>query len=644
MSKQNFCLRKAYFNSLVFVLSLSFILLFTYFVMLPSVISSTHAEGDNSEDGVTIVVSPEINAALFSSEKGDYRIVEDIVTVSTDAPNGYTLYVSAGTTEHQTLYLNGDPASEDRINGANGTYESPKSLGDYEWGFAVPGISHFDNVYDTNNPDVASKFAILPTENKIIRDCATSAQEDATEIYYGFRLGGIIEPGAYKTEITYTATPAVAPLKAKAILGDDNNLNFLYDRKTYAAGETYEDNLGETTITNVYSVPLGGISTTSTWPWTKQKDSIFTANFDDSFINARPTSMAKWFRDLDQLGAITNHRNLNTSMVQTMYQAFVYTGRNVASFDFDLSGWNTSNVVNMSFVFSGAGEYSTTFSLNIDGWDTSSATSFYAMFYRAGFSATSWNIGDLSGWNTGNVTDFYSMFNRAGNSASAFDIGNLDDWNTDSAVNMSAMFGQAGSSATVWNIGDLSGWNTSNVTNLSWIFNQAGRDAEVWNIGDISGWNTGNVTDMSYMFPSSGKSAASWNVGDLGGWDTSKVTNMRSMFEWAGENATSWNAGDLSGWSTGNVTDMGYMFREAGYSDAAWSVGDLSGWSTGNVTDMEKMFHKSGYAADTWDVGNLNYVDEENQGWNIDNVTNHEDFVDWTQANIDFSKLPWQSN
>ena len=578
MLKQKFCLVKASKNNALFGLSCALIILFGFAIILPTVPEKTHAEGDSPNEGIIITISPEINASLISSENGDYKIIKDTVTVGTDALNGYTLYISTDTAEHQTLYLDGDTSSENKINGTNGTYEEPKTLGNYEWGFAVPGVSHFDDTYSAESPNTESKFAILPLENKIIRDYTTSASEDAAEVYYGFKLGGTIEPGAYETNITYTAIPATQPLTAKAILGDNNNLNFLYDRNVYMVGETYTDNIGETTIANVYdNIPMGGITADDFWPWTEHSDTIFTANFDKSFANARLTSTLRWFRDLKKLSNITNHQNLNTSMVSTMYQMFAYTGNDVAAFNLDLSGWDTSNVVDMSYVFARAGESSETFNLNINGWDTGNVTSFYAMFYRSGFSATNWNIGDLSGWDTSNATSFHGMFNRAGNSATTFDIGNLDDWKTGNVVNMNSMFGQAGASATVWNIGDIGSWDTNNVTDMSWMFNQAGRDAEVWNIGDLGSWNTGAVMDMSYMFPDSGHNAATWDIGDISGWDTSKVTNMCSMFEWAGKNATSWNAGDLS-------------------------------------------------------------------GWNIDSVTNHDRFADWTQTNIDFSKLPWQSD
>ena len=463
MLKQKFCLLKAPKNNALFILSCALIMLFGFVVILPAVPEKTFAEGDDPNEGIVITISPEINASLISSENGDYKIVKDTVTISTDALNGYTLYVSTDTPQHQTLYLNGDTSSENRINGANGTYESPKTLGDYEWGFAVPGVGHFDDAYSAESPNEDSKFAILPTENKIIRDYTTSASEDAAEVYYGFKLGGTIEPGAYETNITYTAIPATQPLTAKAVLGDNGNLNFLYDRKTYTAGETYEDNFGETEISAVYSVPVN--SSSNNKPGWTANGSVKSANFESSFTNFRPTSTSFWFYDDYYLNSITRAMNLNTSSVTDMSFMFQYAGSDAIAFNLDLSSLNTSSVTDMSYMFQSAGRNVTVWNIgDLSGWDTSSVTNMVSMFVEAGYNATAWNIGDLSGWNTGNVINMSSMFSRAGYSATTFNL-DLSGWNTGNVVNMSYMFDQAGYDATTWSIGDISGWDVAKVTN-----------------------------------------------------------------------------------------------------------------------------------------------------------------------------------
>ena len=543
------------FSSILTILPAAIIILFAFAIILPVVPESTHAEGDDPNEGITITISPEINANLISSENGDYKIVKDTVTIGTDALNGYTLYISTDTPNHQTLYLNGDTSNEYRINGTTGTYESPKTLGDYEWGFAVPGVGHFDNSYDVENPNENSKFAILPTENKIISDYTAATSEDATEVYYGFKLGGTIEPGAYETTFIYTAIPATQPLTAKAIFTINGNLDFVYDRNVYTAWSTYTYNVtGETpiqsTIKNIFNVPIRSNVEQPGWEDYSIRSNILSVNFEPSFYNFKPTSLSSWFSGTSYLASLTNPNNLNTSSVTDMG----------------------------------------------------------TMFLDAGFYATTFDIGDLSSWDTSNVTNMRSMFSSAGRRVANFEIKGIGSWDTSKVTHMDRMFNSAGYSSHTWNIGDIGGWDTSSVVSMNHMFYNAGYNADTWNIGNLDNWKTGSVTDMSWMFASAGSNAATtWNIGDIGGWDTGNVTNINAMFNNAGRNADTWNIGNLDDWKTGSVTDMSHAFSYAGYNAATWNIGDI-------------------------------------HAWNVSNVTERTGFVNWSQANIDTSKLPWQSD
>ena len=59
---------------------------------------------------------------------------------------------------------------------------------------------------------------------------------------------------------------------------------------------------------------------------------------------------------------------------------------------------------------------------------------------------------------------------------------------------MNYMFNFAGYSATTWDIGDLSGWNTANVTNMDFMFDGAGDEAARARALNLSGWNVAKVT------------------------------------------------------------------------------------------------------------------------------------------------------
>lgn len=589
------------FHHILVVLPAAIVMLFVAAIILPAVSESTRAEGDVPEEGISIVASSDISVNLLSKDEGYYKIFKDSIKVSTSSENGYTLSIATDSADHQTLYLNGDTTSESKIDGTTGTYEEPKALGDYEWGFAVPGISHFDDTYSATDPSEDSKFAILPLENKIIRDYTEAATDHITDIYYGFKLSGTLEPGEYETSIIYTAVPADQPLVARAILGQNKNLNFVYDRKTYTVGETYTDNLGETKIGTVYSVPTESI-TNSAWAFAGHT----SANFEPSFYNFRPKSTSNWFNLNMDLSTVTNAKNLNTSQVVSMKRMFYLAGLSSAwnpGWSMDLGSWDTSNVTDMSEMFFNTNGSGGSWTVgNLSGWDVGNVTNMSGMFYLAGRSAITWSIGDISGWKTSNVSNMSHMFDSAGGRDPTWTIGDLSGWNVSNVTDMSHMFQDSGGGTPTWTIGDLSGWNVSNVTNMSGMFSGTGCHNSIWTVGDLSGWNVSNVTNMSYMFKYAGNNAVAFDL-NLGGWNVSNVTNITDLFTDAGKQAQTWRM-NLRGWNLSSITNTSYMFKDAGKQASTWSL-DLSGWKTGSVTDMSHMFEYAGSGASDWSFGSL---------------------------------------
>ncbi|MBO7664855.1 hypothetical protein J6S46_03305, partial [Candidatus Saccharibacteria bacterium] len=82
-------------------------MLFAFLVVLPSVSESTHAEGDEPDEGISVIASSDISINLLSSDDGYYKIAKDSITVSTSSENGYTLFIATDSPDHQILYLNG---------------------------------------------------------------------------------------------------------------------------------------------------------------------------------------------------------------------------------------------------------------------------------------------------------------------------------------------------------------------------------------------------------------------------------------------------------------------------------------------------------------------------------------------------------
>ena len=77
---------------------------------------------------------------------------------------------------------------------------------------------------------------------------------------------------------------------------------------------------------------------------------VFTAVFDASFRDFRPTTTAGWFYELNLLERIEGLEHLNTSQVTDMWKMF----RGCTSLtSLDLSSFDTSQVTKMSSLFSG---------------------------------------------------------------------------------------------------------------------------------------------------------------------------------------------------------------------------------------------------------------------------------------------------
>ena len=369
-------------NNILYILSGVSLALFAGLMLFPTISETTHAEGDEPDDGITITVNGEVDANLVLFDEGDYKIAKDTVSVSSGAAYGYELFLTTDSEAHQSIYLNDDPTSESRIAPVSGTIAEPAILTDNTWGFAIAGQGNFDNEYDPSNPDPASRFAIIPTadDQQAVFENNAATAEDNIDFYYGVKVEPTLEVGEYTTSAEYTAiVKTLPPLTAKAILGENGNLNFLYDSEIYTPGESYGDNLDETGIIEIYDVPTN--SSSDNIPEWASNENIVSANFDQSFYDFKPTSTSYWFYNNTYLGSITQATNLDTSRVTNMSSMFEGAGNEAATFDLDLSGWSTSNVTTMASMFRSAGTY-----------------------------ADDWSIGNISGWNTSNVTDMSNMF------------------------------------------------------------------------------------------------------------------------------------------------------------------------------------------------------------------------------------------
>ena len=100
-------------------------------------------------------------------------------------------------------------------------------------------------------------------------------------------------------------------------------LYFVYDTQSYTAGETFTPT-GESTaltITKVYDSPSRSSYNDQ---WGEYRYKIETVNFQPSFADYSPTSLAYWFSGLNSLKAIEGISYLHTSSVTDMSCMFQY--------------------------------------------------------------------------------------------------------------------------------------------------------------------------------------------------------------------------------------------------------------------------------------------------------------------------------
>ena len=226
--------------------------------------------------------------------------------------------------------------------------------------------------------------------------------------------------------------------EAYAVLSTDGEtLSFYYDcERSSREGTTYLLNTGSNKPGWADDAAVSGGLTAK----------VLTAVIDPSFTNARPTSTAYWFRQMNNLASIAGLTYLNTSEVTCMDNMF-YNCQNLA--ELDLSHFNTANVTSMRYMF---------------------------------ILCKSLTKLDLSSFDTGKVTSMFDMFE----SCSRLESINLSSFNTTKVMDMSGMFSGCASLRML----DLTNFSTPALTSTAYMFNGC-TDLTAIYVG--SGWTMANV-------------------------------------------------------------------------------------------------------------------------------------------------------
>ena len=379
--------------------------------------------------------------------------------------------------------------------------------------------------------------------------------------------------------------------------------------------------------------------------WTQDvRNSVIKVDFDDSFIEYKPTSCAYWFyyfRNLTEISGMKDNLNtenvtnmggmfeacvslqnldlsgFNTANVQYMYEMFQYC-QNLKTLN--LLSFRTSNVINMSSMFAGCYNL-TSIDFSPSGFNTSKVTIMHEMFS----SCRSLSYLDLSGFNTKSVEDMAMMFQ------SCYHLKYIlvgDDWSTDAVTKSECMFstnyclfGEKGTGPGTYNDAtyakvdggkDDPGYLTkkgSVVYDPAYAIVKDGTATFYFGAYKPNGtlpmrteesdknWTSAIYSTITkVVFDDSFKSFKPYKtsywfegfdqlteiVGMRENLNTSEVVYMNSMFHFC-DNLTSI---DVSGFDTGMVEDMSLMF----YGCENLKSINLSSFNTANVTKMQYMF------------------------------------------------------
>ena len=386
------------------------------------------------------------------------------------------------------------------------------------------------------------------------------------------------------------------------------------------------------------------ISTTYSPGWSDQMKNITKVIFDESFVEARPLSLARWFSDAWNLSSIIGIENLNTECVTDMSLMFCNC---VNLTELDLSHFNTAKVTKMAEMFYGCKNIKRIYVSN--GWTTASVEDntyfnqgdimFIGCLRLQGGKGTVYDENhidisyaridggvEIPGYLTdiadkgmpyteayvalteeNAVLTFYYDDKKEDRNGLSYvpAIPNERPWEKYASMVEKVVFDA--SFASVNNLQNTSRWfmnfgklavitglehlNTANVTSMDNMFSEC---RQLINL-NLSNFNTAKVYDMTGMF----YCCSSLKTLDVSSFNTENVESMYDMFYGCSQLAEL----NLSKFNTSKVVLMSRMFRGC----TSLRTLDLSSFNTSAVKYTEYMFGNNVnletiYAGEGWDM------------------------------------------
>lgn len=399
---------------------------------------------------------------------------------------------------------------------------------------------------------------------------------------------------------------------------DNKTLYFTNSFKTYTEGDTYNDQ----TITNIWSGnDVANTGAEPQWISSKAAETCTKVVFEENFQTLKPTSLASWFYNMQDLTSIEGLKHLNTSEATTMSRMFYASGVQTL----DLRKFDVSKVTSMMMMFDGCSNLRTIYCN--DDWSKLSPEPindrmFSGCISLEGGMKTKYDSGhNLIGYarpDEGTDAPGYFTMDKEmyviwceDNATLYFAYGDerciLDGVHDGHAVTKYWTEDYGGSMyvAVEKNDNFLPKWSSKNMgTNIitdnpDYIADKCqsvviepsfsgarptslrlwfGGFEQISSIEGLENLNTSEVTDMSGLFIRDSKLASL----DLSTFDTSKVTDMSFMFD----GCSSLTSLDLSNFNTEKVENMYGMFRDC----SSLTSLDLSSFNTAKVENMTRMF------------------------------------------------------
>jgi hypothetical protein len=192
------------------------IIIFTSILVLPAISAmaipygyGTYGTCTYNTCGISLTSSNNISVDVTPSDSyGNCSISNDQVSVLTDSSTGYSLTLSTNSSSNSLT--NG----HSYITSTSGTYSSPSTLSQNQWGYRIDGQGGFGSgptTTITNNTYPISKtFAGAPPNTlpptTVVTSLGSANPAVITKVWYGVCANTSLTPGLYTGQVLYSAT------------------------------------------------------------------------------------------------------------------------------------------------------------------------------------------------------------------------------------------------------------------------------------------------------------------------------------------------------------------------------------------------------------------------------------------------------